>query len=623
MVDVNKMKEKIEELKEEIKKVNEHEESIDKKVKEQEEAKKQFAEKYQHILDGSSDNPFDIADKENEEKILIEKDNNLGEEKESLKTSKSELNENFNNFIDESKKEVKEEKDKIKENVNEDARKASIAKLEEEKAQYEKDKDMFENRVKGQEENNINPNDIILRRLKDETIPELQEKIENIDVQIEELQPENLREKYKKLESIDDVLSNVHTMEIKLDELSETLGIEEEEEFDIKDTQPIEIKPENIEPEPEKVEPKNAEPEKVEPQKPKTEKVEPANTVPQPEITRQPAPKQPIQSSTNPVVNRIPVNRAQVAPRPVTRVSATQVPNNQSQTSPEPVKENQVNPTQENARQSEFKIYIGKDGVELNYTYTDKDGITKMQKPVLPIKDNIFLMDVDEDCIAIINSTISGLLKERVTLDERSVTNMDPNIIMALTSAKRNTNITDAELKDITQTYLNYATRSNLNKETREKLKSMLTYDRKGIDYLKPSNIIKMIRNRKAYQNIRDYAELAEYRGIAEIKKDEPGKIRQFISKIKNKVKTFAKKEDTKLIEDKNTVAKVESSKDRRENFIKGMNKSSEKDNGSKKEENIPTYTPEIVPDSKENKHRSIADDVRQIYLDDNEPKGR
>ena len=49
--------------------------NVDKKVKEQEEAKKQFAEKYQHILDGSSDNPFDIADKEKYGQRLSPRDN--------------------------------------------------------------------------------------------------------------------------------------------------------------------------------------------------------------------------------------------------------------------------------------------------------------------------------------------------------------------------------------------------------------------------------------------------------------------------------------------------------------------------------------------------------------------
>lgn len=80
-------------------------------------------------------------------------------------------------------------------------------------------------------------------------------------------------------------------------------------------------------------------------------------------------------------------------------------------------------------------------------------------------------------------------------------------------------------------------------------LSGIIEYDRTGLDYLKPSNLISRIIHKKQFDKMKYGADVAEELGIAEIKQDEPGKIRKFFSNMKNKIPLFANKE-TKLLED-------------------------------------------------------------------------
>ncbi|MCI8353262.1 MAG: hypothetical protein HFJ58_06810 [Clostridia bacterium] len=67
--------------------------------------------------------------------------------------------------------------------------------------------------------------------------------------------------------------------------------------------------------------------------------------------------------------------------------------------------------------------------------------------------------------------------------------------------------------------------------EAKASTKRILTYDRKGMDYIKPSNMFRMLTRRKEYDQIKEYALEAEYNNMSEVKLDKPGFIRRLLYK--------------------------------------------------------------------------------------------
>ena len=228
MIDIEKYQNQVKKFKEEMKKIDLDKENVQKEIDLFNSEKEEFVSKYKNIINGSSDNPFDTKEKEEEEKILLAKSKDIDSYKENIKNSESDLNSEFQQFITEFKDDIRAEKLRIQD----EAKESSIGKLEEEKTKLLEDKDMYEARVKGWEENNINPNDSIYKHIKDSVIPKTEEKIADIDKQIEELKPENLRKYYKQLEDIDNILNNQHIIKYRLDELTEVLGIEEGQDIE-------------------------------------------------------------------------------------------------------------------------------------------------------------------------------------------------------------------------------------------------------------------------------------------------------------------------------------------------------------------------------------------------------
>jgi hypothetical protein len=64
-------------------------------------------------------------------------------------------------------------------------------------------------------------------------------------------------------------------------------------------------------------------------------------------------------------------------------------------------------------------------------------------------------------------------------------------------------------------------------------LSETITYDRRGLDYLKPTNMFKLITRHKEYRAMRECADIAEMNGVAKIIPDRPGRIKRFFLDIK------------------------------------------------------------------------------------------
>ena len=96
-----------------------------------------------------------------------------------------------------------------------------------------------------------------------------------------------------------------------------------------------------------------------------------------------------------------------------------------------------------------------------------------------------------------------------------------------------------------------YTSALNGDKDSQKMLKDIITYDRRGMDYLKPSNIFDRIRNRKAFKEFRKFA--GSHENFSKIIPDEPGKIRGLLSNIPGIKRLFKKKENPQLLNQQQT----------------------------------------------------------------------
>ena len=97
---------------------------------------------------------------------------------------------------------------------------------------------------------------------------------------------------------------------------------------------------------------------------------------------------------------------------------------------------------------------------------------------------------------------------------------------MAINYQADNEIISNQELVQCVSMYL---AALNGDKGSQEMLKGIITYDKNGIDYLKPSNLVDRIINVRAYRKIRKFAD--SHKSFATIISDVKGKIRAKLSK--------------------------------------------------------------------------------------------
>ena len=133
---------------------------------------------------------------------------------------------------------------------------------------------------------------------------------------------------------------------------------------------------------------------------------------------------------------------------------------------------------------------------------------------------------------------------------EEYLEDMDPKLLAAFDKIEKENLISSKQLELLKTKYL-YAVTSNKEIAGSTTLKNIIEYDRTNLDYLKPSNIVRRIIHKNDFDDMRYYADFAENMNIAEIKQDEPGKIRKFLSKTWNKIPMVAARKEKLLLEEK------------------------------------------------------------------------
>ena len=142
---------------------------------------------------------------------------------------------------------------------------------------------------------------------------------------------------------------------------------------------------------------------------------------------------------------------------------------------------------------------------------------------------------------------INDLITEN-SLSQEIIDNMDPVILEAIKYQKDHKMI----LKEEAEAFVSmYTSALNGDKDSQKMLKDIITYDRRGMDYLKPSNIFDRIRNRKAFKEFRKFA--GSHENFSKIIPDEPGKIRGLLSNIPGIKRLFKKKENPQLLNPQQT----------------------------------------------------------------------
>ena len=133
---------------------------------------------------------------------------------------------------------------------------------------------------------------------------------------------------------------------------------------------------------------------------------------------------------------------------------------------------------------------------------------------------------------------------------EEYLEDMDPKLLAAFDKIEKENLVSNKQLELIKTRYL-YAVTSDKEISGSSTLKKIIEYDRTNLDYLKPSNIVRRIIHKSDFDDMRYYADFAENMNIAEIKQDEPGKIRKFLSKAWNKIPMVAARKEKLLLEEK------------------------------------------------------------------------
>ncbi len=127
---------------------------------------------------------------------------------------------NFQEFASNYMEQIKSEKDRIKS----EAQNSSIVEVQNKISRLQKEKKDYETRIAEWEKKGIDPNDNILKRLKEGVIPNLNNQIRDLNKQMEEVNPNYLRNYYDQLEKMEKILKEdqVRDMRLEVSGLSDT-----------------------------------------------------------------------------------------------------------------------------------------------------------------------------------------------------------------------------------------------------------------------------------------------------------------------------------------------------------------------------------------------------------------
>lgn len=185
-----------------------------------------------------------------------------------------------------------------------------------------------------------------------------------------------------------------------------------------------------------------------------------------------------------------------------------------------------------------IKITMGENGLDIQVGTTDKDMKTHH-------------IDIDELKVSKIDEKyLKEIVKSSNKLGAIHKDSIDHNLLIGINKLK------DVMSKDSVENIMRQYIKTldpKANPKDIDEFNKMInvTYDRTNVDYLKPSNIVKRIKNRDFYDDVRYYADIAEECNIGKVEKDKPGKIRQFLYNIKNKVKLLGKGKEEEKTEEK------------------------------------------------------------------------
>ena len=286
--------------------------------------------------------------------------------------------------------------------------------------------------------------------------------------------------------------------------------------------------------------------------KPKTTKTTPDPTQTKPGKTQ----TTPDPTQTKPGTTQTKPNPTQTTPDPTqtkpgatqrtpdptqTKPGATQTKPGATKTKPDPT---QTKPGSKDSLKNLKEIKIGKDGVVLfnrDATYYLGETTAFDFKDMKDAYKGYGKGEYEKEEI------INDLITEN-SLSQEIIDNMDPVILEAIKYQKDHKMI----LKEEAEAFVSmYTSALNGDKDSQKMLKDIITYDRRGMDYLKPSNIFDRIRNRKAFKEFRKFA--GSHENFSKIIPDEPGKIRGLLSNIPGIKRLFKKKENPQLLNQQQT----------------------------------------------------------------------
>ena len=286
--------------------------------------------------------------------------------------------------------------------------------------------------------------------------------------------------------------------------------------------------------------------------KPGTTQTKPDPTQTKPGTTK----TTPDPTQTKPGTTQTTPNPTQTTPDPTqTKPGATQTTPDPTQTKPGATKTKpdptqtkpgttQTKPGSKDSLKNLKEIKIGKDGVVLfnrDATYYLGETTAFDFKDMKDAYKGYGKGEYEKEEI------INDLITEN-SLSQEIIDNMDPVILEAIKYQKDHKMI----LKEEAEAFVSmYTSALNGDKDSQKMLKDIITYDRRGMDYLKPSNIFDRIRNRKAFKEFRKFA--GSHENFSKIIPDEPGKIRGLLSNIPGIKRLFKKKENPQLLNQQQT----------------------------------------------------------------------
>lgn len=349
----------------------------------------------------------------------------------------------------------------------------------------------------------------------------------------------NIKELSDKIEEYSNFLNELKSIELTPEEYRKMYEREKAK------TEPViaeKIETEQTEVESEKTELENTEQEEIE-----SEKIEPVKTEP---------------AKTEPTKTE-PTKTDSTKTEPAKTESAKTEPAKTEPAKTEPAKTEPAKTEPKKVDLKDIKIIISKDGLTIKAPGLNKeDGSDEVSLNLKELKGKI------ADWKEFYNEEV--FLGRKLT--DEQFDNVDYNILSAL-GVLYNSDI-DKEVKiELISRYGEAIIKDGQVSEGKS-LKEIIEYDRTDLDYLKPRNLISRIIHKKQFDEMKYGADIAEELGIAEIKQDEPGKIRKFFSNIKNKIPLFANKE-TRLLEEGNKTKEIRDRKLTKDEkaLLEGMDK--------------------------------------------------